>query len=122
MKHAISWFTIPATDFKRAVKFYNSIFDFNLSEVKIGAETIAFFPVEESGIGGHISVNEKIKPSADGPVLYLNGGDDPGNILDRVEKSGGKVIHPKSQVTPEIGFIALFMDSEGNRVALHSPE
>ncbi|MDQ3193672.1 MAG: hypothetical protein M3P82_01605 [Bacteroidota bacterium] len=45
MKHAISWFTIPATDFKRAVKFYNSIFDFNLSEVKIGAETIAFFPL-----------------------------------------------------------------------------
>ncbi|MEO8664174.1 MAG: VOC family protein [Ignavibacteria bacterium] len=122
MKHAINWFAIPATDFKRAVKFYNSIFDFKLSEMKMGTDDIAFFPIEQGGIGGHITVNEKIKPSADGPVLYLNGGEDLQTILDRVEISGGEIVHPKTQVTPEIGYIALFLDSEGNRVALHSPK
>ncbi|MBK8550771.1 MAG: hypothetical protein IPL53_06805 [Ignavibacteria bacterium] len=63
MKNAISWFAIPALDFKRAVKFYNDIFDFELNVIKMGGQDIAFFPIEERGIGGHISTGETFKPS-----------------------------------------------------------
>lgn len=122
MKNAINWFAIPAADFNRAVKFYNDIFDFNLNVTKMGENDLAFFPIEQGGIGGHIFVNEKLKPSDGGPVLYLNGGDDLQVVLDRIEKAGGQIKYPKTQVSPEIGYIASFRDSEGNIVSLHSPK
>lgn len=121
MKNAINWFAIPAEDFQRAVKFYNAVFDFNLNVVKMGESDVAFFPIEEGpGVGGHISKSDTFKPSENGPLLYLNGGDDLQIVLDRVESAGGKIVTKKTQVSPEVGFIASFIDSEGNRVALHS--
>ena len=122
MKNAINWFAIPATDFKRAVKFYNNIFNINLNVSQMGSSDLAFFPIESGGIGGHITKSDTFKPSENGPLLYLNGGNDLQTILDRVESSGGKITYPKTQVTPEIGYIGMFIDSEGNRVGLHSPE
>lgn len=55
-------------------------------------------------------------------MLYLNGGDDLQKILDRVESAGGKITFPKTQITPEIGYMGIIIDSEGNRVGLHSPK
>ena len=120
MKNAISWFAIPALDFQRAVKFYNAIFDFKLNVTKMGEHDIAFFPIENGGIGGHISKSDTFKPSENGPIIYLNGGDDLQPVLDRIESAGGKIKTPKTQITPEIGYMAAFVDSEGNRVALFS--
>ena len=122
MKNAINWFAILAADFNRAVKFYNSVFDFNLQLTQMGGSGIAFFPIEDGGIGGHISKSDTFKPSENGPLLYLNGGEDLQKILDRVESSGGKITYPKTQITPEIGFMGIFIDSEGNRVGIHSPK
>ncbi len=120
MKYAISWFAIPALDFKRAVKFYNDIFDFELNVMQMDGRDIAFFPIEEGGIGGHITVAEAFKPSEQGPILYLNGGDDLQIVLDRIESSGGKIKSPKTQIAPGMGYIGVFFDTEGNRVALYS--
>jgi predicted enzyme related to lactoylglutathione lyase len=120
MKNAINWFALPAEDFQRAVKFYNSIFDFNLNVTKMNESDIAFFPIEQGGVGGHIVQVEKFKPSENGPILYLNGGDNLQAILDRVESAGGIIKTPKTQITPEIGYMAVFFDTEGNRIALHS--
>jgi predicted enzyme related to lactoylglutathione lyase len=122
MKNAINWFAIPAADFNRAVKFYNAVFDFNLQVTQMGGADIAFFPVEDGGIGGHISKSDTFKPSENGPLLYLNGGDDLQKLLDRVESAGGKITYPKTQITPEIGYMGIIIDSEGNRVGLHSPK
>ena len=122
MKSAINLFAIPAADFNRAVKFYNAVFDFNLQVTQMDGSDIAFFPIEDGGIGGHISKSDTFKPSENGPLLYLNGGEDLQKILDRVESSGGKITYPKTQITPEIGFMGIFIDSEGNRVGLHSPK
>lgn len=121
MKHAINWFAIPVTDLKRAVKFYNDIFDFNMEITKMGPNEMAFFPIEEGGIGGHLFVAQNSKPSADGVTIFLNGGDDLQNVLGKVDASGGKVTTPKTMITEEIGFMGTFLDSEGNRISLHSP-
>jgi len=81
------------------------------------------FPIEnQMNIGGSVCYNKEFyKPSAtDGPLVYLNGNPDLQNILDRIEAAGGKIIVPKTQISPEYSHMAVFIDSEGNRVALHS--
>jgi len=61
------------------------------------------------------------KPSAtDGPLIYLNGNPDLQIILDRVEAAGGKIIVPKTEINPDYGFMGVFIDTEGNRIGLHS--
>lgn len=122
MKNMINWFALPVTDLKRAVKFYNSIFDFKMNVTKMGETEMAFFPAEEGSVSGHLFVSTKSKPTLEGPYLYLNGGEDLKVILDKVESAGGKIISSKTEISPEIGFMAVFTDSEGNKLALHSPK
>ncbi|HMQ69222.1 MAG TPA: VOC family protein [Ignavibacteria bacterium] len=120
MKNAINWFAIPSSDFQRAVKFYNEIFGFELNVSKMGDADLAFFPCEQGGVGDHIYISRNPVTSENGPILYLNGGDDLQIVLDKVESAGGKISQPKVQVSPDVGFVAMFEDTEGNRVALHS--
>ncbi|NNC97545.1 MAG: hypothetical protein HKN88_05680 [Gammaproteobacteria bacterium] len=71
-------------------------------------------------VGGAIVYNEKHKPSRQGTIVYLNGGEDLSRVLNRVEQAGGTILSPKEFVSKEIGYVAYFLDSEGNRLALHS--
>lgn len=120
MSNAINWFEIPVTDFGRAKKFYSNIFDFEMQEMNMGPHLMGFFP--SGGVSGAIVKAEGYKPSQDGAVVYLSGGDDLTTVFNRIEKAGGKIIQPKTMVTEEIGYIAFFIDTEGNKVALHSPK
>lgn len=86
----------------------------------MGSE-MAFFPSED-GVGGAVVSGDGYEPNDKGSLVYLNGGEDLSDALSRVEKAGGKVIVPKTQISPEIGHFALFIDTEGNKVALHSPK
>ena len=123
-KNAISWFEIPATDLSRAQKFYETIFNIQMIPFDTPNFQMRMFPVEDmmNGIGGAISKAEGFyKPSAtDGPLVYLNANPDVQNVLDKIEAAGGKIVVPKTQISPEFGYMAVFIDSEGNRVALHS--
>ena len=123
-KNAISWFEIPTTDLDRAQKFYETIFSTSLIPLDLQNLRMRMFPIENqmSGIGGALCHNKDFyKPSpTDGPLLYLNGNPDVQNVLDRVEGAGGKVLVPKTQISPEYGYMAVIIDTEGNRIALHS--
>lgn len=121
MANAINWFEIPASDFNRAKKFYTSLFDTELHEQEMQGIKMAFFPAEGDDVGGSICTGEGYKPSADGTMPYLNGGKDLTSMLNRAEAAGGKVIMPKTKISDEIGHMAIFFDTEGNRIALHSP-
>ena len=122
MKNAINWFEIPVKDFDRARKFYSTILGVEIvedpshKEMKFG---MIPFDMENGGIGGAIVQGEHFNPSADGSVVYLNGGENLAEPLSRVEAAGGQVINPKMSIG-ENGFIAHFLDTEGNRVAFHS--
>ena len=70
-----------------------------------------------SAIRGAI-VKDELKPSKDGVLIYLNGGMDLTTILDKVGDAGGIVVLPKTQISPEIGFMAKFEDTEGNLLAI----
>lgn len=121
-KNAISWFEIPSTNLERATKFYETIFDITLSSLDTPEIKMRLFPLEDmTGVGGAIVDSGGFhKPSStDGPLLYLNANPDVQNILDKVEAVGGKIIVPKMSIG-EYGFMAAFIDTEGNRMALHS--
>ena len=121
MKSFISIFEIPATDLSRAVNFYQSILGINIEKMEIPEMEMGIFPYEGQMVTGVIIKGEGYKPSADGVTIYLNGGDNLQIILDKVEKNGGKVIVPKTAHADESGFFALFLDTEGNRLGLNSP-
>jgi predicted enzyme related to lactoylglutathione lyase len=121
MTNAINWFEIPVTDFDRAKKFYETILGAELHLMEAMGMKSAFFPAElqTGGIGGCIIQGEGYVPSDKGSLIYLNGGDDLSVPLSKVEAAGGKVVMPKTSIGPN-GFMAYFIDTEGNKVAFHS--
>jgi predicted enzyme related to lactoylglutathione lyase len=120
--HAISWFEIPVVDFPRAKRFYEALFDFQMPELEMGVNTMGFLPSspDQGGIGGAIVRGPGYTPSDKGALVYLFGGKDLSVVLGRVVGAGGSVVQPKTLVSPDLGYWAAFLDSEGNRVALHS--
>ncbi len=122
LTNAINWFEIPVTDFDRAKKFYEIIFDYQIPESIVGQTRMGFFLYDfKSGkIGGAICHGNGYTPSQHGSLIYLNGEPDLQIILSRVENVSGKILQPKTQMSPEVGHVAVFTDCEGNKVALHS--
>ena len=119
MSNAISWFELPANNFERAMKFYSDILGQYLQPMDHPDMKMAFFPTSNNGVGGCVTHGNGNKPQAEGTMVYLNGGENLSIPLARVEKAGGKVIMPKTPIG-ENGFMAIIMDTEGNRVAFHS--
>jgi predicted enzyme related to lactoylglutathione lyase len=121
LKSAINWFEIPTIDFDRAVAFYGNIYAFEMPTRDMGHIKMGFFQHEQgAGIGGAVVSGDNFAPSHDGTKIYLNGGADLNTVLGRVETAGGRVVQEKTQISPEIGFYAIFDDTEGNRIYLHS--
>ncbi len=120
MANVINWFEIPATDIDRAVKFYTQVLGGEFRQMEMMGFKMALFPMEGDGVGGALVEGEWYKPTQDGAVVYLNANPDLSVPLSKVETAGGKIIMPKKQITEEIGYMAMFVDSEGNRVAFHS--
>lgn len=120
MKNLINWFEIPATNFTRAVSFYKAILGLDVHETEMFGTKMALFPSDGTNVSGAIVQGDDYKPAMDGVLVYLNGGDDLAGILGKVEPNSGKILVPKTQISPEMGFFALFMDTEGNKMALHS--
>ncbi|MCE2503251.1 MAG: VOC family protein [Chlorobi bacterium] len=115
----ITWFEIPARDFDRAVKFYETILETKLHHFGSPETKYAFFD-HESSVSGGIKEHTGAIPSENGVLIYLNAGEDLQPILDCVEPAGGKILSRKELISEEIGCSAQFLDSEGNRLALHS--
>ncbi len=120
MKNAINWFEIPVVDFARAKKFYETLFDAEIMEMPFpdGKYGMLLCDMQE-GVGGGIVQGQGFAPSDKGTVVYLNGGDDLSIPLARIEKAGATILLPKTAIGQN-GFMAHFIDTEGNRVALHS--
>lgn len=120
MNSHISIFEIPATDISRAINFYQDILNIKIEKMEIPEMEMGILPYEEQAVIGLIIKGEGYTPSTAGITIYLNGGDDLQPILDKVEARGGKIIVPKTAHADNSGFFALFLDSEGNKMGLHS--
>lgn len=121
-KDAITWVEIPVSDFERAKKFYSAIYDYEMPEMMMGQNQMGFLLYDQQvgGVGAAIVKGDNYTPTKEGVKVYLNGGSDLNTVLNRVEKAGGKIIMQKAQITPELGCFAMFEDSEGNHLSIHS--
>ncbi len=119
MKNTINWFEIPATNFDRAVQFYSTIFNVQLhNELVMDVQSAIFPGGGEESVNGAIVYGEHYAPSSTGSVVYLNADHQLDAILSRIEAAGGKILLPATDIG--FGFIAYFLDTEGNRVGLHT--
>lgn len=123
MKHAVNWVEIPASDIHRAKAFYEALFQYEMTLLDLGVLKMVILPSDPQAVGAAICQHpEFYQPGTNGPLVYLNGNPDLATLLNRVEDAGGKIILPKRQISPEQDFMAVFIDSEGNRVGLRSWE
>jgi len=124
MNNAISWFEIGTNDLDRATKFYETIFGISLMPMDMPNIKMRMFPLDDmmTQVGGAIVHSGGFhKPSAtDGPLVYLNANPDVQQVLDKVEAAGGSILVPKTEISPEYGYMAVIIDTEGNRIGLHS--
>ncbi|MXS72633.1 VOC family protein [Flavobacteriaceae bacterium W22] len=120
MVNTLNWFEIPAIDFARAKTFYATVLDAQIHEDP--NMQYAYLPSDpqKGGFGGAIAIGENFVPSMTGTTVYLDGGNDLSIPLSRVESAGGTIILPKTNIGENRGFIALFIDTEGNKVGFHS--
>jgi uncharacterized protein len=121
--HAISWFEIPATDIDRAQKFYEAIFATQLVAMDMDGYAMRIFPLEDPmiGVGGALVQQPDFhQPAQTGTLIYLNANPDVQIIAERVEAAGGKLLVPKTEISPDYGYMAIILDTEGNRIGLHS--
>jgi predicted enzyme related to lactoylglutathione lyase len=121
IKSYISIFEIPATDISRAIDFYQAILDIKIEKMDMPDMQMGILPYEKQIVTGVIIKADGYKPSTVGLTIYLNGGNNLQFILDKVEKSGGRILIPKTRHADESGYFATFIDSEGNKIGLHSP-
>ncbi len=116
MPNRVVWFDIPATDLARAIGFYSSVLDVEVTEEFPGVAVMAH---GDDSVGGCIFKSDDIKPSAQGPLLYLNVNGRLDDAITEVERRGGKIDTPKHSIG-DFGQRAIVIDTEGNRIALHS--
>jgi len=118
----VGWFEIPVSNMDRATKFYEEVFGVKLYVDQFGPVLMGWFPHDDKkyGAGGALVYNEDFyKPSSDGSLVYFNSSDCAIEV-GKIENAGGYVVQGKTMISDEIGYMALFTDTEGNRVAIHS--
>jgi len=122
--NALNWFEIPVTETARAKKFYETILDIKMETNEMMGMEMTSFPFDMQSNSGKVSgtlVKGPLhKPSMDGAVVYLNANPAIQTVIDRIEKAGGKILMPKTLISEQIGYMAFFTDTEGNRMALHA--
>lgn len=123
-ENALNWFEISVTNINRAKQFYETIFGIQMEKQNMMGMEMAFFPWEMGSgkASGCLCQSPMHKPSADGVKLYLNGNPDLSRILSKIETAGGKITMPKTKIDDQIGYMAFFVDTEGNTIALHSQQ
>lgn len=120
----VGWFEIPVTNMERAVKFYENLFNIKLTRSKVGDVDMAWFPYTSDGPGAGGSLvyhPDMYTPSKEGCLVYFSSqSGDLSTELSRIKTAGGSVVMPKTEIGEDMGYMAVCIDSEGNRIALHS--
>jgi predicted enzyme related to lactoylglutathione lyase len=119
MANQIVWCDIPVLDLDRAVKFYSAVLAAPVKKQEVPGVTMGILPHNDGEVGGCLFESAEDKPSQAGPMIYLNVNSRLDEAIAAVVPNGGKVIKPKHAIGP-YGSRAVILDSEGNRIALHS--
>jgi predicted enzyme related to lactoylglutathione lyase len=118
----IAWYEIPVADMSRAQKFYESILDITITVNNFGEFVMGLFPDKQTvgQANGALVQHDQYTPSQSEGVLVYLACDDAAIVLAKVEKAGGQVLQPKTEIGDGHGFMGLLKDTEGNKIAVHS--
>jgi uncharacterized protein len=119
VKSPVAWVDVPCVDLDRAMRFYSSVLAVDLKKEEVPGFSMCVFPHGDRGAGGCLAVMKDTQPSENGPLIYLDCDGRLDEAIAKVEGGGGKIVQPKHQIGPH-GYRAIVIDSEGNRIALHS--
>lgn len=119
MNTPICWFELPTADLERAIAFYQRVLGATFRRESCGGHPMAIFSHDDKLPGGALVAMPQLEPRDNGTLVYLSV-NDLDAALERTLAAGGQVAMPRLPLGDEIGFIALIIDSEGNRVGLHA--
>jgi len=127
--NVVNWLDLPVADTDRAKRFYETIFDIEMQtqyfeEIKTEMTFFAPAPGVAEATPGKVSAalpqSGHAKAPADGAIVYINANPDIQIVIDKIESAGGKIVMPKTKMG--VAYVALFSDTEGNTLGLHSLE
>ena len=119
MADQIVWCDIPVVDLDRAIRFYSAVLGQEVQKQEFPGMAIGVLPHAGEEVSGCLHISATDKPSDHGPLVYFNAQGRLDAAVAAVVPHGGQVLQPKHQIGP-YGFRVLVLDSEGNRIALHS--
>jgi uncharacterized protein len=119
VSNTVCWADIPVTDLERANKFYSAVMGTQLKKESFPGMEFVLLPHPESSVSGCLVAAKDNQPSATGPLVYLSVEGRIDAAIAAVKQGGGKILVDKTPIGP-YGFRAIFLDTEGNRLALHS--
>lgn len=114
----IVWCDIPVIDLERACDFYSQVLDVKVEKMQYDDLDLGVFYHQE-GNGACLMPNENEAGQLKGPLIYFNVTNRIEEAVDMVSELGGQLIEDIHSLG-EYGFRAVILDSEGNRIALHS--
>lgn len=120
MENIISFFEIPVTDFTRAQAFYEAVLQCPIQETEMMGSLMGFLPSDGSNVSGALVQDPNYQPSDMGVLVYLDAHNDIPGFVSRIKAAGGTVLMEKTEISPEFGYYAVFLDTEGNKLALHA--
>src|SRR5262245_28212074 len=112
------WFDIPVAELDRAATFYHALLKIPVHKEQFGEFKFCVLDHKEGNGGCLVLKPEEISANA-GILVYLNVDQRIQDAVVQAEKHGGKILEPVKSIGPH-GFRAVILDSEGNRLALHS--
>src|SRR5690349_18843572 len=115
---------IPVNNLDRAIKFYSAVLGSEVRKLSDGNTEYGLLPHGDGNASGCLCVRSDSggvnnTPSANGPLIYLLVEGRLDDAVEQARKNGGKILRARQQIG-EHGFRAVIIDSEGNRIALHT--
>lgn len=124
MDHTVVHFEIPADDIEKLRKFYSDLFGWKIERSPGPVEywIIETVPVDDEmtpmsqGVNGGMYKKER---SENKPVNYISV-ESIDEYIGKLKILGGILIQPKQEI-PNVGWIAVALDPEGNQFAMLQP-
>lgn len=115
----VVWFDLPTRNLDRAIAFYSAVLAKKVEKQEVPGMSLGILPHDDNNIGGCLFHKPDEPPGVHGPLLYFNASGRLDAAIAAVEMHGGRILQAKHSIGPH-GWRAVVLDSEGNRIALHS--